>query len=83
MTYQIVSERRVREPAPRLKTPADIYKLLKRYTGCRQEHFLCITLNGDHQPISVVIVSIGTVSKTIVHPRDVLYPAIKDNAVAI
>jgi DNA repair protein RadC len=83
MTYQIVSERRIKEPSSGLKVPADIYKLLARYARCRQEHFLCVTLNGNHEPLSIVIVSIGTANRTLVHPRDVLYPAIKDNAVAL
>jgi DNA repair protein RadC len=83
MTYQIVSERKVKEPSSNMNHPDDIYELLKRYTKARQEQFLVVTVNSARKPISVVIVSIGTANKTQVHPRDVLYPAIRDNAVAI
>jgi DNA repair protein RadC len=44
---------------------------------------ILITLNGSHEPISVSIVSIGLVNKTVVHPREVFIRAIRDMASAI
>jgi DNA repair protein RadC len=82
MTYQIVSERRKDNPNI-IKDPKDIYNLVKRYRNARQEHFIVITLDGAHKPVSVVIVSIGLVNRTIVHPREVFFRAIQDMASAI
>jgi DNA repair protein RadC len=82
MTYQIVSERKIRTPHP-LKNPAEIYALVKRYARKEQEHFIVITLDGAHKPISVVIASIGLVNKTLIHPREVFVRAIRDMAAAI
>jgi DNA repair protein RadC len=82
MTYQIVSERQKSNPK-KLRNPEDAYNLVKRYSNARQEHFIVITLDGSHIPISVAIVSIGLVNRTIVHPREVFFRAIKDMASAV
>lgn len=81
MTYQIVSERR--SPGYRVSSPADAYKAFSRYAKARTERFLVATLNGAHEIIRVHIVSIGLVNRTVVHPREVFFPAIKDYAVGI
>jgi DNA repair protein RadC len=82
MTYQIVSERQIRSPCT-VKKPLDAYTMVKRYAKAKQESFLVLTVNGAHEPISISIVHIGTVNKTVVHPREVFYKAIKDLATAI
>ena len=82
MTYQIVSERRLKRSV-KITNPEEVYKLVKRYAGAKQEHFILLTLNGSHSVISISIVSIGLVDKTIVHPREVFRRAIKEAASAI
>jgi len=66
-----------------IKYPADIFPLVKRYANSRQENFLAITLTGSHYVIKVHHITKGLANKTIVHPRESFYPAIKDNASAI
>jgi len=66
-----------------IKKPADIIPVVKRYAKRRQENFLAITLDGAHRVIKLHHISKGLVNKTIVHPRECYYPAIKDNASAI
>ena len=82
MTYQFVSERRLKREVI-IKSPVEVYTLVKRYAAEKKEHFILLTLNGSHSVISVSIVSIGLVNKTIVHPREVYYRAISDMASAI
>jgi DNA repair protein RadC len=82
MTYEIISERKMRNPKA-VNNPENIYALVKRYAGKRQEHFIVITLNGAHEPVSVSIVFIGLVNRTIVHPREVFFRAIRDMASAV
>jgi len=82
MNYQIVSERRLKHSV-KITNPEEVYKLVKRYAGAKQEHFILLTLNGSHSVISISIVSIGLVNKTIVHPREVFRRAIKEAASAI
>jgi DNA repair protein RadC len=82
MTYQIVSERRKNHQSA-IKTPNDVYNLIKRYGNSPKEQFLVITLNGANVPISVCIATIGLANKTIVHPREVFVRAIQDMATAV
>ena len=44
---------------------------------------MCHSLNGAHEIIKVHIISIGLINRTVVHPREVFYPAIIDGAVAL
>ena len=82
MTYQIISERKLRKNVT-IRNPGVAYNLVKRYAKNKRELFILLTLNGAHNVISVSIVSIGTVNRTIVHPREIFIRAIKDSAVAI
>ena len=66
-----------------IKNPLSVLPLLQRWKRCRQENFLTITLNGAHEVIKVHHISKGLVNKTIVHPRECFYPAIRDMATAI
>ena len=67
----------------KIQVPTDVLPLLKRWRNCRQENFLAITLDGNHSVIKVHHISKGLANRTIVHPRECYYPAIRDNAVAI
>jgi len=78
MIYEIVSKRKTRKEVI-IKRPKDIFPCLKKYAG-RQERFLVITLDTENKIIGIRISTIGIVNKTIVHPREVFYHAIKDNA---
>jgi DNA repair protein RadC len=82
MTYQIVSERKLKRKV-KIGNPGEVYKIVKRYAEAQQEQFILLTLNGERSVISVSIVSIGLVNKTIVHPREIFCRAISDRASAI
>jgi len=49
----------------------------------KQEHFLCISLNGANEVIATRTISVGLVNKTQVHPREVFADPITDRASAI
>lgn len=51
--------------------PTDVFPLIRHYGNRPQEYFLCISLNGAHEIISVRVISIGLVNHTLVHPREV------------
>lgn len=67
----------------KITMPADAADFLKSFSRKRQEHFVVLTLNGAHFTIRRHTVTIGLANRTMVHPREVFFPAIKDNAVAI
>ena len=82
MRYEIISERNSKYHV-KISSPSDAFKVLERFAGKRQEHFLVITLDGAHQVVRAKIVSVGLVNRTVVHPREVFLPAIEDSATAV
>lgn len=66
-----------------VNTPESIIPYVRNYAICSKEHFLVITLNGSHDIIQIHVVSVGTVNRTLIHPREVFTEAIKENAAAI
>jgi DNA repair protein RadC len=66
----------------RIKKPADIFTLVRHYADRKQERFISLSLNGAHEVLSVRIVTIGLVNKTIIHPREVFADLIQDRAAA-
>ena len=82
MTYMLVSERKAKEQIT-ISTPSDAYTALTRYHRKQKEHFLVLTLNGAHEIQAIRIVSMGIVNRSIVHPREIFYEAIKDLSAAI
>jgi DNA repair protein RadC len=75
--------RRKWAPGRRVRTPSDIFNLIRHYADRAQERFLCLSLNGAHELIAVRVVTIGLVNRTIVHPREVFADPLKDRASAV
>lgn len=82
MTYEIVSERKVRYPT-KINEPGAAFEVLKRYSKSKQEQFIVMTLTGAHEVVTVKIISLGILNRTLVHPREVFRKAIEDAAAAI
>ena len=82
MTYQIISERRLKYTET-LNNPVNVFELLKRYGSCQQEQFIVLTVNSMLKPLSVSITHIGTVDRILVHPREIFIKAIADKAIGI
>lgn len=61
----------------------DLYEVFSEYRNKRQEHFLAATLDAGNKVIRIYVITIGTVSHTIIAPRELFYPAILDNAVSV
>ena len=66
-----------------IKSPYDIVPFLKNYAVSEKEHFLLVTLNGGHEIIQIHVISLGTLNRTLIHPREVFTAAMRDNAAAI
>jgi len=69
--------------SPKITDAKHVYKLLHEYSTKPKEHFICITLDGASNVINKYVIHIGTINQSLVHPREVFYPAIKDLAVGI
>lgn len=69
---------------PVIRSPSDVFGLLiTQYGSEEQEVFLVITLDGSHRIINTHVITRGLVNRTLVHPREVFRPAIKDNSTSI
>jgi len=66
-----------------IRSPQDIFSVLINWKGRRQENFIAVTLNGNRKVIKIHHITKGLVNKTIVHPRECFFHAIKDYASAI
>ncbi|MDR2020200.1 MAG: DNA repair protein RadC [Treponema sp.] len=67
----------------RIKSPSDIYAIIRHHADRRQERFICLSLNGAHEVLAERIVTIGLVNRTIVHPREVYADPLLDRASAV
>jgi len=79
---------RYRGPARRagetMRAPADVARFVRALVGTdAREHFVAILLDGRHRPIAYQVVSVGTATASLVHPREVFQPAVGVGAVAI
>ncbi len=68
---------------PVISNANGVYSYLEDYRHLDREHFIAITLDGANRVINTHIISIGTLNQSLVHPREVFYPAIRDKAAAI
>ena len=66
-----------------IKHPEDVVPFIKNYAVNEKEHFLLVTLNGGHEIIQIHVISVGTLNRALIHPREVFAVAIKENAAAI
>lgn len=75
--------RRIKPEGLKIKFPADVLPLIQHYADRKQEHFLCISINGANEVMNVRVVSIGLVNKAHVHPREVFADVISERASAV
>ncbi len=77
------ARRRIRPEGLKISFPLDVLPLIRHYADRKQEHFICVSVNGANEVITSRVVSVGLVNKTQVHPREVFADPITDRASAI
>ena len=77
------ASRRIRPEGLKISFPPDVLPLIRHFADRKQEHFLCVSLNGANEVIQTRVVSVGLVNKTQVHPREVFADPITDRAMAV
>jgi DNA repair protein RadC len=75
----------VRNPGrPVISSPADVDRLLRgRIANLDRENFVVVLLNAKNEVIETPTVSVGTLSSSLVHPREVFKPAIRASAASV
>lgn len=72
------------ETRPAITTPQEAYALVRdRLAGASQEHFLVLLLDAKCRLITIETVAIGTLTEALIHPREVLRPAVRHKAAAL
>lgn len=67
-----------------IKTPKDIYLLFKeKITNFHKEYFLVASLDNRNKIINIDTISIGTLTSSLIHPRETYESAIKNHAAKI
>ncbi|WP_195932518.1 JAB domain-containing protein [Turicibacter sanguinis] len=85
----IVSIKMVKESSFLYRTrqilsPNDAYEMIKeQLEGLDREQFIIACLNTKNEPTNISVVSVGSLNKAIVHPREVFKTAILSNAASI
>jgi DNA repair protein RadC len=68
---------------PAISSPADTLPFLTAIKDQQKEHFVCLYLNARNQLISQEVISIGSLSASIVHPREVFAVAISQSCASV
>jgi DNA repair protein RadC len=67
-----------------LRQSSDVVHFVRPlFEGLDREQLVVVLLNAKHRPIGANVVSVGSLSSAIVHPREVFKPAIAGSAAAI
>ncbi|MFZ5995136.1 MAG: RadC family protein [Thermodesulfobacteriota bacterium] len=61
----------------------DVLPLILHIADKKQEHFLCISLNGANEVIGNRVVTVGLLNSSQVHPREVFADVISDRAASV
>lgn len=69
--------------APLLDTPSRVMERLEFLRGKRKEHFVALYLNAANRLLHEEVVSIGTLTASLVHPREVFSPAVERGAASV
>jgi len=77
------SRRRIRPEGVRIRTAGDVIPLVNHLADRKQEHFVCISLNGAHEVLKTRVVTIGLLNTAQVHPREVFSDVLIDRAAAV
>jgi len=72
------------EPGTPFRGSADVYAHFReRLGGERREHFYAVLLDQKHRKICDVAVSLGSLTASVVHPRDVFGSVVREAAAAV
>lgn len=80
----------VREPhsalygSPQLSQSSEVYRFLRaHFDGRPHEEFLALFFDAKHTPVGYQVVSVGSLTLSIVHPREAFKAAVCMNAAAV
>lgn len=82
-SYELWRRRFEVSERPIVDNPQVVVDQVKDIRSKQQEYFVCLTLDGANRLIAKRVISIGTLTSSLVHPREVFVDAIADRAASI
>ena len=67
----------------KINQPYDIIPFVKHFSMESTEHFVTATLNGARELLNIRVISVGTINKTLVHPREIFAEPVAEHASGI
>ena len=84
VSIKIVKESSFLYQTRQILSPNDAYEMIKeQLEGLDREQFIIACLNTKNEPTNISVVSVGSLNKAIVHPREVFKTAILSNAASV
>ncbi len=81
---ELVREASITAPSRQIQSPADACEILRAFIGdTDREHFVVLLLDTRNKAIGINTVSVGHLNASVVHPREVMKPAILSSAASI
>jgi adenine-specific DNA-methyltransferase len=66
-----------------IKNAQDVVSLTYELREKKKEYLVCLYLNARHTLLKKEVVSVGLLDKTLLHPREIFYPAVELNAASV
>ena len=82
-SYELWRRRFEVSERPIIDSPEKAVAQLTDIRDKKQEYFVCLTLDGANRLIAKRIITIGTLTSSLVHPREVFADAITDRAASV
>lgn len=84
VSIKMVKESSILYPNRKITSPSDVVNLGNQFLeDSDRENLIACCLDTKNQPLSINVVSIGSLNASIVHPREVFKVAILSNAASI
>ena len=81
--FELARRYLLNDERPIIDSPEKAVELLADIRDKKQEYFVCLTLDGANRLIAKRVISIGILTASLVHPREVFADAIADRAASI
>ena len=81
--FELARRMQERTYRPKITSPEDALPYAEDIRLERQEHVICITLNGAHELIKRRTITKGILNQSQIHPREIFADAITDRAASI
>ena len=82
-SFELAKRYLLESEQPIIDSPEKAVERLADIRDKKQEYFVCLTLDGANRLIAKRVISIGTLTSSLAHPREVFADAITDRAASI